>query len=109
MKDIKISIKEGYGEITTETINGKLDALLINSPVKSQITILSVNGYQIFDFKEAEGFMYIPIRVQALDCYGHRINFSSDKISLNEKLIIKIQPIMKFKPLGEIKLILRIE
>ena len=111
MKDIKIKLKldkNGFGQVVTEEITGYLEAVLILSPLKSQLTINSDAGYGIFNFKEAEGSMYIPIRVQALNNLGSRISFSSDRILLNEKLTIKAQQLMRWKTMPELQVILRI-
>ena len=43
--------------------------------------------------------MYIPLRVQGIDSTHKRINFSFDKYSINEKLLIKVnQTIVSSEP-----------
>ena len=111
MNDIKLVVNldnKGYGELITEQIIGEFEALLINSPTKSQVTIYSENGYLIYDSMEVEGIMYIPIRVQGIDNQGHRIGFSCEEYLLNEKLVIRVQNIVRDFKQNEIKLMLRI-
>lgn len=92
MKELKIIIPldKGYGE-TTEKIKGKINSIIINSTGKSEISINSELGYQIFESKECYGVQYIPIRIQPLDNNGHRINYSKSKFCLNEKILIQVR------------------
>ena len=88
-KLINIPIIGNIGEIEEE-IEGELNAIILNPLGNTEINIMSDLGYKIYESKDITEIKYIPIRVQANDNQGHRISFSSDKYSLNEKLIIKL-------------------
>ena len=92
-KTVNIKCEKGYGE-SIMRVSGELKALIINSPTKNAIKIISGLGYLIFDSKECEGIQYIPLRVQAIDTTGKRISFSAEEFSLNEKVLIEIRQTM---------------
>ena len=98
-KIINIKCTKGFGSYTTDKISKEINALILNCPTKSHIKITSDLGYILFDSKECESIMYIPLRVQGIDSTHKRINFSFDKYSINEKLLIEVnQTIVSSEP-----------
>ena len=105
MKELKliIPIEQYQGQILTEKINGKIDALILSPINKTKVIIQSELGFSIFEGIIEPGTKYIPIRVSPVDNINHRFNFQSKKYNLNEKLIISIQT----SNTNEVKLIIR--
>jgi len=107
MNEIKLTIPivNQIGELSIP-ISGKLDSIILNCE-RIAITIASEYGYLIYDSKEQGGVSYIPIRTQSQDEEGHRINFSSDKFILNEKINIIIRSYLRNET--EVQMIIRFE
>ena len=93
MTETTIKCENAYGEGTIK-VNQEINAIVIFSPTKSQIKIISELGYKIFE-NECEGVNYIPLRVQGIDPTGKRINFSAEKYVINEKVKIEVRQTMK--------------
>lgn len=93
MKELKVAIPLDKGHGTTiQKINGELDAIIIKATGRKDILIESEYGYTIYRSTDAiNGIQYIPIRVQAQDPEGHRINGSNAKFMLNEKITITVR------------------
>ena len=89
-KKIIIPIINYYGRAEIN-ISGDLDCIIGMFPYKSGLKISSEMGYKIFNSRDVMGIFNATIRKQSIDESGHRINFSSEKFKLNEKIIIEVE------------------
>ena len=106
-KEIKIIIPLDKSEpFMTSQINGELNAILFNFPVKCSLEIYSEFGYPIYSVRDISGIQYLPIRCSIEDSRGHLRNFQSTKFKLNERLIIKIKPLI-YGIIKEVRMIIR--
>lgn len=95
--DISDKKKNGLVGIETAKLEGFLCALLIKSDNRISITIMSEEGYLIYQNKEFAGQEAVYVRTQAVDQYHHIIGFSSECFHLSEKLNVLVEGPVGFK------------
>jgi len=94
IKDLNFSINTlelGMGDYTTEVINGKLDAIILESshPVQVYITFADKEPeIVLFDSYDlpVTSPLYLPLRVQTIDSKNRQFTQSSVKWSLNDRI-----------------------
>ena len=106
-KELKLVISLESSDIfTTPKIQGELNSILFNFPIRCTLEIYSEFGYPIYSVRDISGVQYLPIRCAIEDPFGHLRNFQSTKFKLNERLIIRVTPLIK-GVVKEVRMIIR--
>ena len=82
------TVDSGKVSHSTQTLNGFLEFIKVSTEKPVRITLTGECGI-IFKQVDCSTGTY-PVRIQGMDHKGDRINFSSEKIPVNEQLLIEI-------------------
>ena len=86
-----IMFQNESSELTTDTLTGKLNSVIVDSDVEVSITIESELGYIIFHKAQHKGINYYAPRALLQGALANVIvQDQFDKFKLNERLIIRI-------------------
>ena len=113
IKDIDILIKldeNGFFEITTDTIKGRVEAIIISrlettSPIKLDIVFDENDEIIVFSAAGLKSIGYFPVRTPTMPNDEEIYNFQVAKYVLNNALYIRAEGV----PDSEIALTIRIE
>lgn len=92
---IQMNTIDGTNIFTTDKMNGRLQAIILNNDSNQPIDILikSEFGYTLFEEKQHRGVHYFPLAIGALNPKKGRLNFTNFNFYLNERLTIAISGI----------------
>jgi len=103
---LELTNDTGQTSVQTDTINKKLDCIIVDSQESTEIVIESELGYLLFHRTEHIGTKYYCIRSRTTTPTEKMIDYSDfEKFNLNEKLIVTIRGRKKEK----VKLIFRFD
>lgn len=93
IKELRVQMNtgtQGLNSFTSEKINGCLKSLIIKNEMPLDISIISTEGYIIYEEMQRFGVDYFSLLSLSKDTEGHRKNFMGDDFYLNENLIFAV-------------------